>query len=74
MNIEHPNYRTGGKQTSSVSDYIEAIVSHGYADGQVERASELAKNAIEGLARLVEVLADKGVLTQQDVLRIGGDE
>jgi hypothetical protein len=38
--------------------------------GQVERALRVSDNAICALARLVEVLHDKGLLTDDEVVRV----
>jgi len=38
--------------------------------GQVERALRIADNAVCALARLVEVMHDKGLLTDDEVVRV----
>jgi len=38
--------------------------------GQVERALRIADNAVCALARLVEVLHDKDLLTEDEVVRV----
>ena len=38
--------------------------------GQVERALGIADNAVRALARLVEVLHERGLLTDDEVVRV----
>jgi len=55
-----------GKKEMSVSQYIEQQLSSD-RDGATERAQENADNSQSALARLCEILADKGILSAKDI-------
>ncbi len=59
------------EQTQSVAYYVERKLE-GRADGRLESAAESAHNAAKALGRLVELLAERGVLDADDVVLIAG--
>ncbi len=64
----------GRSQTDDVASYVEhALSSDGWDDGgALERANRRANHSIAALSRLVDVLAERGVLTAEEVATIAG--
>jgi hypothetical protein len=62
-------FDTKGNQVE-LERYVAAKLDEGYADGLVERAEEKARNAAEALASLMNVLAEKGVISLDEVQKV----
>jgi hypothetical protein len=59
--------------TRPVSDYIARKLGDTYANGQLERAEDVGNNTRHAFARLVNLLADKGLLNAQDITNLVED-
>ena len=59
-------------QIQELSEFVENELDGPYdwGDGQLEEVSRIAKGANGALGRLVVVLAEKGVLTAPEVIRV----
>ena len=55
----------------TVEDYIAASTEPD-SEGAIERASDQADNVAYALGRLVDALAEKGILCQADIERVAG--
>jgi len=70
-NIKHASWR--GEQTSSIEDFVAKGLNGRDHDGALEQAGATADNATEGLGRLVEILAEKGIISASEVGIIAGN-
>tara|TARA_R110002074_G_scaffold385855_1_gene567286 strand:+ start:309 stop:554 length:246 start_codon:yes stop_codon:yes gene_type:complete len=71
-NIKHTSWR--GEQTSSIEGFVSSeLYSRSYDYGTLERVEATADNATEGLGRLVEILAEKGIISASEVGIIAGN-
>lgn len=61
-NYQHPNGWTGDLET-----YIKEKLAATWRDGYLEQAQETAENACEGLAKLLNLLAEKGILSFDEI-------
>lgn len=70
-NIKHSTWR--GENTSSIEDFVASELNSRDYDGALERAGATADNATQGLGRLVEILAEKGIISASEVGIIAGN-
>ena len=59
---EHPNGWTG-----ELESYIKQKLTATWRDGYLEQAQETADGACEGLAKLLNLLAEKGVISFDEI-------
>lgn len=62
----------GRPQTDTVAAYVERNLYGYYDGGALEEARHASRVTLEGLSRLVEVLAARGLLTATEVTDIAG--
>ena len=72
MKIKVSQY--GDNQKTDVAEYVDRqLDGRDYDNGAMEAASATADNATGAIAKLVGILASKGILTAQEVVSIAGD-
>lgn len=70
-NIKHSTWR--GEKTSTIADFVTSGLDGRDYDGALERAGATADNTAEALGRLVEILAEKGIVSASEVVIIAGN-
>ena len=73
MNIKVVNeWRQHTEVQTTVSKFVADSMIDYDADGQVERAQATASNISRAFGRLVETLAEKGIISLDEVATISG--
>lgn len=72
MNIRHEQKYRDPKEEPLALFVERALDGSDYESGALETARNTAYKAIEAISRLVEILAEKGILNGEDVARIAG--
>ena len=69
---EHrPSYNVMAGDEISVAQYLEdRLDGRDYDGGAVEDAARTADNAVAAIARLCEILGDRGLLTEDNIRKI----
>ena len=73
MKIQYERFPNLPSKEDSVFDYVDnGINSNVYETGVAERTNQMATLTVESLARLVNVLADKRLLSAREIEVIAG--
>lgn len=72
MKIRYTNWRRT-VEVADVKDYVARQLTDTHADGTVERIGDVARQSAEAVGRLVELLADRGLLSAQDIVHLADD-
>lgn len=72
MKITTKNLYSSGYTTSSVSTYVDNSMENRLCEGELESVRGRCNKVSHSFGTLIEILADKGILDVNDVIKIAG--
>lgn len=72
MKITTKNAFNSGSTTYSVKDYIDGSMQSLLAEGQIESVESKVNNISTAFGVLIEILADRGLLNADEIVKIAG--